>query len=179
MVRITISARARAWAIRQYYFCTGASVGNTTVTTGKNVVIVGTNTSMGSGLTLQGNGSCVVYIDGPVSCTGTINNSSWAGALRIFTTTSAACTIGNNGQIVACLYAPNAALTASGGGATGMLVGYFLAKTITSTGHMDFHYDEALQPLSLGNPWQLTQWFEPQSAADRSSVASLTNGFLP
>ena len=162
-----------------YYFCNGATVGTVTVPTGRNIVIVGTNTGMGSGLTLQGTATCVVYIDGPVSCTGTINNGSWAGALRIFTTTSAPCTIGNNGQIVACLYAPNAALTASGGGNTGMLVGYFLAKTITATGHMDFHYDEALQPLSLGNPWQVAQWSELQTAAERASVAALTNGFMP
>jgi hypothetical protein len=162
-----------------YYFCTGATVSNTTVPTGKNVVIVGTATGMGSGLTLQGTASCIIYIDGPVSCTGVINNGSWAGALRIFTTTSAACTIGNNGQIIACLYAPNAQLTASGGGNSGMLVGYFLAKTITTTGHMDFHYDEALQPLSDGNPWELTQWLDLQTAADRASVSTVTNNFLP
>ena len=162
-----------------YYFCNGVAIGALTVPTGNNIVIVGTNTSMGSGLTLQGTATCTVYIDGPVSSTGTVNNGSWAGALRIFTTTTAACTIGNNGQIVACLYAPNAPLTASGGGSTGMLVGYFLARTITATGHMDFHYDEALQPLSGGNPWQVTQWFEVQSAADRAAVAALTNNFLP
>ena len=162
-----------------YYFCAGTTISNTTVPTGKNIVIVGLNTGMGSGLTLQGTASCVIFIDGPVACTGVINNGSWAGALRIFTTPTAACTIGNNGQIIACLYAPNAQLTASGGGNSGMLVGYFLAKTITTTGHMDFHYDEALQPLSDGNPWQLTQWLDLQSAADRASVSALTNNFIP
>jgi hypothetical protein len=162
-----------------YYFCTGATVANTTVTTGANIVIVGTNTGMGSGLTLQGTATCTLYIDGPVNCTGVINNGTWAGALRIFTTTTSACTIGNNGQIVACLYAPNAALNASGGGTTGMLVGYFLAKTILTSGHMDFHYDEALQPFSGGNPWQLTQWTEIYTAAEKASLSTLTNNFLP
>jgi hypothetical protein len=162
-----------------YYFCNGTTVGATTVATGKNIVIVGTNTGMTAGLTLQGTATCVLYIDGPVACTGTVNNGSWAGALRIFTTTSSDCTIGHNGQILACFYAPNAALTSSGGNTTGMLVGYFLAKTITVTGHMDFHYDEALRPLSLGNPWRVAQWLELQTAAERSSAAALTNGFLP
>ncbi|MDD3181054.1 MAG: hypothetical protein PHQ04_12035 [Opitutaceae bacterium] len=162
-----------------YYFCSGATIGNLTIPSGRNVVLVGSNnTNMGSGITVQGTATCAIYIDGIVTCTGTINNGSWAGALQIFTTTSQPCTIGNNGQIVACLYAPNSALTASGGGKTGMLVGYYVAKTITTTGHMDFHYDEALQPLS-GNPWAQTLWFEMQSAADRATVAGLTNNFLP
>lgn len=162
-----------------YYFANGATISATTVTAGNKVVIVGRNTSMTSGLTLQGTAACTIHIDGPVSATGVINNNSWAGALQIFTTTTAECSIGNNDQIVACLFAPNANLIAKGGGSTGMLVGYFLARTVTATGHMDFHYDEALQPLSRGNSWQLTQWYEVHSAGDRAALAALTNGFLP
>ena len=164
---------------RYYYFCNGAVIGTVTIPAGRNVTIVGTNTRLTSGLTLQGDAACAIYIDGSVTCTGTVNNGSWAGALQIFTTTTADCSIGNNGQIVACLYAPNAALTASGGGNSGMLVGYFVARTVATSGHMDFHYDEALMPFTPGNPWQLTKWTELQSSADLAQLAALTNNFLP
>lgn len=161
-----------------YYFCSGVTIGNTTITNGNKVVITGTNTNMGSGLTLQGTGNCMIYIDGTVTSTGVINNGSWAGALQIFTTTTSPCTIGNNGQIIACLFAPNAPLEAKGGGNSGMLVGFYVARTITTSGHMDFHYDEALQPLSGSALWQVTQWLELKSATDRAGLAALTSNYI-
>lgn len=164
---------------RYYYFVSGTTLASTTITAGKNVTIVGTNTSMSSGLAIQVGASCSVYIDGVVTATGTVSNSNWAGALQIFTTTSGNCSIGNNGQIVACLYAPNAALTASGGGNSGMLVGFFVANTISSSGHMDFHYDEALRYITGGSNVRLTTWLELQSRSDRGTVGTLTNNFLP
>lgn len=164
---------------RFYYFVTNATIGTFTVPTGRNITIVGTGTRMTAGITLQGSATAQIYIDGSVNCTGTINNGTWAGALRIFTTTTVDCTIGNNGSIVACLYAPNANLTASGGGSTGMLVGYFVARTVTTSGHMDFHYDEALMPITPGNPWQVTSWTELRTGAELAQLGALTGNFLP
>ncbi len=168
---------------RYYYFCSGTTIGKVSISSDAKVSIIGTTTNFAvsskTTFSLVGNAACSIYIDGPVTCTGTVNNGSWAGALQIFTNTTTACSVGSSGQIAACLYAPNADLTATGGGTTGMLIGYFVAKTITTSGHMDFHYDEALAPITLGNPWQLTKWVEFQSKAERDTLGALTNNFLP
>ncbi len=177
---LPVSGRVAASDGNYYYFCDGAEIGATTITAGKNVVLVGTHTSMGSGLTVQATGSCKIYMDGTVKASGkgAINNESWAGALQIFTSTSGNCVIGGNGEIYACLYAPNASLTGNGGGNSGMLVGSFVARTITSNGHMDFHYDEALRQLSAAGAWKGDSWYSFQSSADRGTVSALSNGFL-
>lgn len=190
-----------------YYFVSGATISGVTIQSGDDVAIVGSgdtsvsssgsgesesehgNSHSGSddseggsscsGITIQPSGNLSLYIDGPVSVSGNgfINNESWAGALQIFTTTTAACSIGGNGSIYACLFCPNAALTCNGGGNSGMLVGSFVANSITSNGHMDFHYDEALKNVSTGNPWSVSQWRELQSASDRATYASAFSGF--
>ncbi len=165
---------------RYCYFFDGATIASTTIGIGRKVTLVGRNTSLGSGLSLNSGASCLIYIDGPINAGsgGAINNSNWAGALQIFSSTTAGCSIGGNGQIYACVYAPNAALTCSGGGSSGMLVGSFVANTISSTGHMDFHYDESLRFTTDGSPWMMSGWFDLQTAADRATVAALTGGFL-
>ncbi|MBI5382777.1 MAG: hypothetical protein HZA31_12835 [Opitutae bacterium] len=168
---------------RYYYFVTGATIGNTTIVAGKNVTIVGQTTSMSSGLTIGAGATCTIYMDGTISASGngSINNSNWAGALQIFTSTSGTCEISGNGELQACLYAPNATLKAAGGGNSGQLVGSFIAKTITTSGHMDFHYDEALGDLGGGgsSTWKPASWSELQSSSARASVGSLTGNFLP
>ena len=164
---------------RYYYFCTGATIANVSITAGRAVTIVGSSTSMGSGLALQAGASLSVYIDGVVSCgNNAISNSNWSGSLQIFTTTTGSCSIGGNGNIYACLYAPNATLSCSGGGSSGMLVGSYVARSISSSGHMDFHYDEALQLPSAGSPWTVTGWYEHTTAAERAAVATLTGNFI-
>jgi hypothetical protein len=162
---------------RYYYFCRNTTIGAVTVTSGKNVIIVGTNTAMTFGLTVQNLGTCVIYMDKTVvlASSKTINNSNWAGALQVFTTTTGTCSFANNSRFTGCLYAPYATLTASGSGASGLLVGYFVAKKITTSNTMNFHYDEALKP---GSAWSVTNWLELHSAADRAAVAGLTNSFL-
>ncbi|MDD2764753.1 MAG: hypothetical protein PHE83_12355 [Opitutaceae bacterium] len=165
---------------RYYYFCRNTTIGSVTIRAGKAVTIVGTNTGMTYGLTIQNLGTCIVYMDRTVTL-GTnrsVNSTNWAGALQIFTTTTGNCSFANNSRFVGCLYAPNARLTASGSGGSGRLVGYFVAGTITTSNAMNFHYDEALDSGSSGGSWTVTNWLERQSAADRASVAGLTNNFL-
>ena len=167
---------------RYYYFAKGASINNVTITAGMNVTIVGTTTSL-SGLTVGTNATCAIYIDGAINASsqGSLNNNNWAGALQIFTTTTSSCTVSGNGELRASVYAPYASLKASGGGTSGSVVGSYVAKTITATGQMSFHYDEALRRLYTGGGggWALTKWFELQSSGDRSTVDALTANFLP
>ncbi|SDS38816.1 hypothetical protein [Opitutus sp. GAS368] len=167
---------------RYYYFCSNATIGTTAIAAGKNVTIVGTGTSMGPGLTIPSGSSCYVYMDGALTLPSgsSFNNSAWAGALQIFSSTTGTCTcaIGNKGQMLACLYAPKASLVASGGGSGGMLVGRYVANTITVSGKLDFHFDQALQPSGSGTLYNVTQWLEFQSAADRATVSGLTGNYL-
>lgn len=159
-----------------YYFCSGTTIRNVTISANRKVTIVGTTTGLTSGIVLQGGATLTVYIDGALNCgNNSISNSNWAGALRIFTSTSSNCNVGGNGEIVACVYAPNAALSCSG---NGMLVGSFVARSIMCSGQMEFHYDEALQLPSVSSPWTVTNWYERRSASDRATLAGLTNNFL-
>lgn len=166
-----------------YYFVSNATLTNLTIAAGKDVVIVGTNTSLSSGLNINANATCAIFIDGVINASsqGSLNNSNWAGALQIFTTSSTDCTISGNGELRASVYAPNANLKASGGGSSGSVVGSFVAKTIIATGQMSFHYDEALRYLNTagGNRWAVSSWEEVRLDSDRSALAALTGGFLP
>lgn len=165
---------------RYYYFCSSTTIGSVAITAGSNVTLVGTNTGLGPGLAVPANGTCFIYMDGPVnlSRSADLTNSAWAGALRIHTSTTATCNLGNTSQFMVCLYAPYAPLSASGGSGGGMLVGYYVARTITTGGNLDFHYDEALQATGASTGWVLSRWLELQSAAERATVAPLSGNFL-
>lgn len=178
-----------------YYSVSGASpgtpaiIGATTVTAGAKIVIKGTNTQMASGLILSVNNATSavatadIYIDGPVILAGNdkINgvaspNPNWAGSLQVFTTTANACSFSGNAKFYGCLTAPNSALVGNGGGSDGVdLCGSFIVKTVTSNGHMNFHYDEALGSLNPGRAWGLALWKEMQSLSDRAVYAEYLN----
>ncbi|HXA81361.1 MAG TPA: hypothetical protein VNV14_08815, partial [Opitutaceae bacterium] len=159
-----------------------------TITAGKKVVIVGSGgTSMASGLTIGVSGSAVgsatIYMDGPITLSGndSVNPSSWAGALTVYTNTSSAtngdCTLSGNASFCGILYAPNAALTGNGGGSNGTdLCGSFVVNSVTSNGHMNFHYDQNLASINPSSKaWTLALWKEMQSASDRALYASRLN----
>ncbi|HEX2860146.1 MAG TPA: hypothetical protein VHN79_00845, partial [Lacunisphaera sp.] len=166
-----------------YYFVNGKTIGALTVSAGKNVVLVGTNTSMEDGLVIQPTASGVpcgkvqIYIDKDVSPkNGDINPTTWPGALEIYTTTSSACVIQGNGKFNGCLYAPNAELRGNGGGNDSQdLCGSFVVGSVTSNGHMNFHYDEGLGAPASPKAWNLALWTELQSTADRAQYASKFN----
>lgn len=168
---------------RYYYFVDGATIGNTTIAPGKDVTIVGSKTSLSSGLSVGAGATCAIYMDGTVSASsqGSLNNSNWAGALQIFTTTQSTCEISGNGELRASVYAPNATLKASGGGSSGAVVGSYVAKTITASGQVSFHYDEALRKLNTGggSVRKPTMWSEIRTSSDRAALGTLTGGFLP
>jgi hypothetical protein len=173
---------------KYYYFVNGATIGDTTITPGRNVVIVGTNTNMESGFKVPASsnaagatvGSAKIYMDGPIDLSGndsvnmqTSPGRSWAGALEIFTSTSTRCDIGGNAQFMGCIFAPNAELKGNGGGNNQAdLIGSFVFGTITSNGHMNFHFDEALGTTPPPKPWVLSLWRELQTPAERALYAT-------
>ena len=163
---------------RYYYFCSGATISTTSITAGKNVTITGTTTKLNTGLVVPATSTCFIYMDGVVSVSGAtaLRNSSWAGAVRIYTSTSSACSVGNNTSIMAWIYAPNAALSFGNSGTT---IGSYLAKTITAGNGQQIHYDAAVRQSSSAGPWDVGSWYAMQSSADRSTVGALTGNFLP
>ena len=169
---------------RYYYFCASTSVRNFTVRANSNISIIGTASvgmpvTASRPITLPTTSSLHVYLTGAFSISNTaLNSSGYAGALRIYTTTTSKCTVGNNSRLVAWFQAPNAALSASGGSTNNRLSGFFLAKTISTASQQHFHYDESLQPAASAASYEVTRWLDFQSAADRATVAGLTGGYL-
>lgn len=168
---------------RYYYFATGATIANTTIAPGANVSIIGTTTSLGGGVTISPGATLAIYMDGALnaSSSGSLNNSNWAGALQIYTTTSVESSISGNGELRASVFAPNATLKATGGGSSGSVVGSFVAKNIIATGQMSFHYDEALRYLSTagGSRWSAASWGEVRLDSDLTALSAATGNFLP
>jgi len=181
-VQLPVAGHKPASDGRYYYFVHDATIANTTIATGANVTIVGKTTALSS-VTINGTGTCQIYIDGAVAGgnSGSLNNGNWAGALKIFSTTANDCTISGNGELRTSLFLPNADLKVAGGGSSGSVVGSFVAKTITATGKMSFHYDEALQYESLagGGGWKISSWAEMRLGSDLSALSSATGNFLP
>jgi len=177
---------------KYYYFVNNTTIGNVTITAGKKVVIVGTNTDMESGFKVPADnsdpsnpliGSATIYMDGPITLSGTDNvnkiaspNTSWAGALTIYTTTTDTCTISGNAAFYGSLVAPDAPLNGNGGGNdTTDCCGSFVVKSVSSNGHMSFHYDEGLDTYTNPRTWGLALWTELQTAAERQLYASKLN----
>ncbi len=169
---------------RYYYFCVSTSICSFSVAANSNVTIVGT-ASVGmpitstTQITLPTTSTLYVYMtDAFTISAAALNASGWAGALKIYTTTTTACTVGNDSQVSACIHAPNAALQATGNSSANLLSGRFIAKTISASNAQNIHYDESLQPTASALTYNVTRWLEFQSAADRATVAGLTGNYL-
>lgn len=169
---------------RYYYFCSNENIRSFSVTANRDVSIIGTNSGMpvtaSTPIVLPSSSTLHIYMDRALTLSGgaDLNPSGWAGALRIYTTTTSDCTIANNSQIVAWFQAPNAELRATGNNSANMLAGFYLARFIYAANSMDFHYDESLQPAASTATYDVTRWFDFQSAADRATVSGLTGGYL-
>lgn len=83
--------------------------------------------------------------------------------------------IRGNGNLSAVVYAPNADVTASGGGSGGSISGAIVGNNIAIEGGSEFHYDQALADLNKGRPFGIGQWNELTTSEDRAKVASFFN----
>lgn len=131
-------------------------------------------------LTIMTGASLILYTDGHISAFGNgIANSSTAEKFQIYGTATAAqfqrIVVGGNGNLIAAIYAPNAAVELKGGGSSGNVMGAVVAKTISMNGGTNFHYDEALASLTAGGGYRTSQWKELQSAAERAPYVTLLN----
>jgi len=139
-----------------------------TITGGRVRLYVSGDFSMSaqSLLVIEPGASVEVYCGGSVTLTGNgvINNSSQPVKCQFFgLSTSTSWSVNGNGQWVGTIYAPQANMALTGGGARGDMSGAIVAKNITLNGQVQFHYDESLRtsgPTASYNvaSWQSYRW---------------------
>lgn len=81
--------------------------------------------------------------------------------------------ISGNGQLSAVVYAPNADISAKGGGNSGGVFGSLIGNSLTFTGNEMFYYDESLGNLNVNTPYGIDEWDELVSYADRNAYGSV------
>lgn len=156
----------------------------------KNVVIILTPTT-GTSISVSGNAAINVqsgatlniYTEARVDIAGNgISNhsSNQPQNFMLWGTRSSAASaqeinIRGNGVLSAVVYAPNANVSATGGGSSGHIQGAIVGKTISITGGSAFHYDMALAELNEDEPFGISIWNELTSSAARTAVASKFN----
>ncbi len=181
---------------KQVYYITANSIslsGNNhlTIAADKNVVIILTPTT-GTAVSVSGNASIQIqsgaslhmYTEANVSIAGNgvANHSSnkpenfmlW-GTRSSSAASPQSISISGNGVLSAVVYAPNASVSANGGGSSGHIQGAIVGNTITVNGGSAFHYDMALAEMNEEEPFGISVWNELTSAASRAAVASKFN----
>jgi hypothetical protein len=169
----------------------GNSTNKLVIEQNKNVVIILTPTT-GTAIDVKGSASIVIqqdaslniYTEADVSIAGNgvANDTSNPPAnFMIWGTRSSSAgslqniSVSGNGQLSAVVYAPNANVTANGGGTSGNIMGAIVGSTITVTGGSMFHYDMALAEMNDEEPFGISVWNELTTAAARTAVASKFN----
>lgn len=111
-------------------------------------------------------GSLELYAAGDVTIAGNgiMNMSDVPANFMFFGTASSGTSqnvkIAGNGAIKAAIYTPNADLELKGSGSSGVFMGAAVANNIKMTGNFEFHYDEALDNITLDNSYRLSRWRE-------------------
>jgi hypothetical protein len=164
-----------------------------TIEPNKNVVFIMTSheTNAQGSITISGTGAAGVYIganstfnlytngDVSIAGSGVVNPNLDTKSFMVWGTetvspTSQDINIKGNGVLTGVVYAPNAAVTLSGGGASGgTMYGAVVGRSVTFNGNTSFYYDEALADLTFGNPYGPSKWKELQSAGERQVYATV------
>ncbi len=141
-----------------------------------------TSISVASGAKLS------IYTKGDIAIAGNgivnANSSSASDSLQIWGTNPTDPAGGppaqdisiSGGASLACTcYAPNASLSATGGGSGGAIYGAFVAYSVKITGNDSFHYDENLGRVGNAGNFNPSKWRELVSASDRNTFATQLN----
>jgi hypothetical protein len=153
-----------------------------------NVVLLFTTGSGASAVSVGGNASIAIasganlsmYTQGNVSIAGNgvsnANATSSTTSFQIWGTNTTAggqsITVAGNGTLSGTVYAPNATLSARGGGNSGSIYGAFVANSVTITGNDAFHYDENLGRQGNAGNFNPSKWRELTTASDRATYES-------
>jgi Tfp pilus assembly protein PilX len=125
-------------------------------------------------LTVSGNGGIVMpphvhatfYVDGNVKISGNgiQNTSLYPVNLTLYgnhdPSVVQTMTVDGNGQFAGLIYAPNAAVSAKGGGSSGDIYGAIVANTIFFNGQTSLHYDTALGDHGAVIDYRIASWYE-------------------
>lgn len=172
-----------------YYYKFPALTGGTlTIAPNSNVVLLptaGAGTSAislsgnGDGISVSGGSTLAIYTPANISISGNAeianaNGTSQSSSIQIWGTNTSSSSPGQtisvtgNGSLTCTCYAPNAAISAKGGGNSGAIYGALVGYTIDMTGNDSFHYDEALGRQGGNGTYSPTKWIELDSASDRA-----------
>jgi hypothetical protein len=80
--------------------------------------------------------------------------------------------ISGNGNLSAVVYAPNADISAKGGGNSGFMYGSLVGHSLEFTGNDCFYYDESLSDLDEDSRLGIENWDELVSTTDKSATIS-------
>jgi len=103
-----------------------------------------------SNLTVESGASLKLYVNAPDVTLSKVENLNIRAESFMYygLPNNTDIALGGNGQFTGVIYAPNANLKISGGGADVLdYLGAIIARTVTVTGHMNFHWDEATMKL--------------------------------
>ena len=112
------------------------------------VLYIGTTNGSGDSVTIGGNGS--------------LNSPGYAKNLQIYGLPSlTTISFHGNGAFAGTIYAPEADMTGGGGGGnTTDTSGSMIVKSVTLTGHWNFHYDQSLKTAGPTRGWVPSAWTE-------------------
>ena len=148
----------------------GSSIDITAPASGEGYVeiwIPGDFTTAGNGaVNIPAHVHVIFYIDGAVKIAGNgvVNTSQIPANVTIYgnhdSTVAQTMTVDGNGQFAGVMYAPNASITAKGGGSTGDIWGAIYAKSIFFNGGTSLHYDQALGDAGAVIDYRISSWYE-------------------
>jgi hypothetical protein len=166
------------------------------ISAGADVVLLFTTASGSSAINISGNssgisvasgGKLAIYTEGNISISGSGiangNSTTATDSVQIWGTNpndpaanggvaTQSITVSGNGSLACTCYAPNATLSAKGGGNSGAIYGSFVAYGVTITGNDAFHYDENLGRKGNAGNFSPSKWRELVTATDRNTYAS-------
>ncbi|MBD5781802.1 hypothetical protein IEN85_20040 [Pelagicoccus sp. NFK12] len=131
------------------------------------LIVTGDVAVTGTGkIDIDNTASMEMYVDGNVKIAGNgmANGTGKAENALIFgmdsTDGNKSITLGGNAVLHAAVYAPAYDFTVNGGGADGHIHGAIVGYRITMNGGAQFHYDEALSDLKMGDNFTIESWRE-------------------
>ena len=139
------------------------SLANLTLGAAEKVLVVGPSqllvqagVSVAGTITVSPGASLQLYVQTgtvTISGNGVRNETGFAGNFALWALPGvSAVSLSGEGQFTGTIYAPNAALSFSGGGSSGLdLIGAVVANTVSGSGKYKIHYDEHLQDTGLRN----------------------------
>ncbi len=164
----TLSGTNYTWVLGTGNF---KSLGDTKLNNGDKILVNGNAVLYVTGdFIMQGGASIIIapganlqlYVGGANATIGVLNNAGNCATFTYFgLPNNTSVTLAGNDVFLGSIYAPNAALTMSGGGNNTLdYQGACAVNTIGMNGHFNFHFDENLKKKGPVRGYQIASWTE-------------------